>query len=59
MKIIYQIISAVGLAMLLVPSILFFLGNIEPEPMKNYMFIGTMLWFAGAIPWLGRKKKEI
>ena len=56
MKYIYIILAVVGLAMLLVPSLLFFSGKIESEQMKNYMFIGTLLWFSGAIPWLGKKK---
>lgn len=58
MRTIYQIIAVVGLIMVLVPSILFFSGNVESDQMKTYMFIGTMLWFAGAIPWLGKKKRE-
>ena len=59
MRTIYKIIAVAGLALVLVPSILYFLGNIEPGQMKTFMFTGTMLWFAGAIPWLGRKKKEV
>ena len=59
MRTVYQIIAAAGLAMVLVPSILYFTGKVEAEQMKTYVFIGTMLWFAGAIPWLGKKKKEV
>ena len=59
MRTVYQIIAAAGLALVLVPSLLYFTGNLEADQMKTYMFIGTMLWFAGAIPWLGKKKKEV
>ena len=47
-----------GLTLVLVPVILYYNGTITPEQMKNFAFLGTVLWFSGAIPWLGRKKKE-
>ena len=56
MKAIYQLIALVGLLLLLIPSFLFYLDSIEEANMKLLMFIGTLLWFAGAIPWLGKKK---
>ena len=59
MRYIYQLLAAVGLAFVLIPSILHYFGNMENEQMKTYVLLGTMLWFAGAIPWLGRKKKEV
>lgn len=58
MRIIYQIASLAGLILVLLPSVLFYLGMIEPEKMKNFIFVGTVLWFSGAIPLLGRKKTE-
>ena len=56
MKYFFITISIVGLAMVLVPSLLLFFGVLESEQMNNYMLIGTLVWFSGAIPWLGRKK---
>lgn len=56
---IYQLLAVVGLALVLIPSLLHYLDHFGNEQMKTYIFLGTMLWFAGAIPWLGRKKKEI
>jgi hypothetical protein len=44
--------------MTLLPAFFFFFGTLEEEQMKLYMFIGAMIWFAGAIPWLGQKKRE-
>jgi hypothetical protein len=34
------------------------MDRLELDQMKTFMLLGTMFWFAGAIPWLGRKKKE-
>ena len=44
--------------MVLIPSFLYYYQRIDPGQMKLYMAIGTLLWFAGAIPWLGQKKTE-
>jgi hypothetical protein len=56
MKYFFVILSFIGLALTLVPSILFYMDMLDPAQMKTYMLIGTLLWFSGAIPWLGRKK---
>ena len=58
MKYFYIIVAIAGLALVLIPSLLLYLGKIEAEQMKNYMFIGTLLWFSGAIPWLGKKRAQ-
>lgn len=58
MRYFYPILASVGLAMVLVPSVLHYMDLMPDGQMKTYMLLGTMLWFAGAIPWLGRKKKE-
>ncbi len=59
MKYIYRLLAAAGLALVLIPSVLHYLDNMGNDQMKTYAILGTILWFAGAIPWLGRKKKEI
>lgn len=56
MKTIYMIVAIAGALMTLVPPLLFFYGSMEQEQMKLIMFLGTMVWFAGAIPWLGKKR---
>lgn len=58
MRYFYQLLAIAGLVMVLVPSLLHFMGRMDMVQMKTYMLLGTMLWFAGAIPWLGRKKRE-
>jgi hypothetical protein len=59
MRYFYQLLASAGLAMVLVPSVLHYMDLMPNEQMKTWIFLGTMLWFAGAIPWLGRKKKQI
>jgi len=58
MKTIYRFVAIIGLLMVLIPSFLYFFQRLDPEQMKRYIAIGTLLWFAGAIPWLGQKKTE-
>ena len=56
MKYLYRLMAVAGLALTLVPPILFYAGTMTEEQMKLFMFIGTLIWFSGAIPWLGKKK---
>jgi hypothetical protein len=58
MKIFYKIVAIAGLMMMLVPALLFYFQTMENSQMKLYMGIGTLLWFSGAVPWLGQKKTE-
>ncbi len=58
MKNFYKIVAVVGLTMTLVPSLLFYFDLIEISQMKLYMAVGTVLWFSGAIPWLGQKRTQ-
>ena len=58
MKYIYMIIAFAGLIMTLLPSLMHYFGSLPEQSMKSYILVGTFLWFAGAIPWLGKKKKE-
>lgn len=58
MKYIYPLAGLIGLALLLIPVLMHFTGKMEADQMKNIMFIGTIVWFAAAIPWLGKKRDE-
>ncbi len=58
MKYFYMLIALAGLCLLLIPALLLYLGRIDAESMKNLMFVGTLLWFSGAIPWLGKKNTQ-
>ena len=58
MRTIYQLIAAAGAGLVLLPAVLHYLDRMGNDQMKSFVLLGTMLWFAGAIPWLGRKKRE-
>ena len=57
MKPLLQIISLIGLLLVLLPAILTFAGRMDFEQTKTWMVIGTVVWFASAIFWLGKKKE--
>ena len=56
MKYLYAALGIIGLLLLLFSAIMHFFGQMDADRMKDLMLIGTVIWFAGAIPWLGRKK---
>lgn len=58
MKYIYPIAGLAGILLLIVPAVMHFSGSMESEQMKNLMFVGTVIWFAAAIPWLGKKTQQ-
>jgi len=58
MKYFYILLAVAGLLLVLIPAVLLYLGRMEAGQMKNLMFVGTLLWFSGAIPWLGKKKVQ-
>lgn len=55
MKYIYRLMAILGLVLTLTPPLLYYFDSMNEERMKLIMFIGTLLWFTGAIPWLGKK----
>ncbi len=56
-KILYRITAVAGLLVVFIPAILRYTGTMADGTMKNLMFAGTLIWFIGAIPWLGKKKQ--
>lgn len=50
MKRLLQVIASAGLALVLLPSILYFGGAIDHGTVIASMTWGTVLWFIGAIP---------
>ncbi len=58
MKYILQFISFVGLLLTIIPPILYFRGTITHSSQNWIMFLGTIVWFASAYFWLGRKWKK-
>lgn len=52
MKLLLKIISFIGLGLSIVPAILVFGGQMEPDTCKQLMFLGTILWFLTAPSWM-------
>ncbi len=57
MKILLIILSAIGLGLTIVPSVLVFIQDISLESHKQFMLIGMILWFATAPFWI--KEQEL
>ncbi len=58
MKILIKIGSFLSLVLTIVPSIIFFVGNLELSQMKVYMGIGMVLWFVTAPFWINKPSKS-
>jgi hypothetical protein len=56
MKRLLPLISAIGLALVIVPACLYLAGMVEKPQMKLLMLIGTALWFLTAPFWMGRDR---
>lgn len=57
-KAILIILSFIALAMTVVPAFLVFANVISLQEHKHYMFAGTIIWFATAPFWMGKKKDK-
>jgi hypothetical protein len=55
MKNILKLISLLGLALTIVPSLLVFRGTIDLKLHYNLMIIGMVLWFGSAPFWMKSK----
>jgi hypothetical protein len=58
MQLILKILSYLALALLFLAPVLYFTGTIAKPPMQTAMLIATVLWFATAPFWMGRKAKQ-
>jgi hypothetical protein len=52
------LISAVALALVFVPALLYLGDSIDKPRMQTLMLIGTALWFASAPFWIGARRDE-
>ncbi len=59
MKILTQIISAVGLALTVAPAFFVFSGHITWDTHATLMIVGTALWFATAPFWMKTKDSVV
>jgi hypothetical protein len=55
MKILLIIISSIGLAMSILPSVLVFLGKMDMQTNTTLMTIGMVLWFGTSPFWINSK----
>ena len=55
MKTLTKILSYVGLALTVIPSIFVFAGNIEWQTHADLMLGGTLLWFVTAPFWMKKQ----
>ncbi len=58
MKKIMEIISYLALALLVAAPILFYAEKVTLELNKTLMLAATIVWFAGALCWMGREKTD-
>ncbi len=56
MKPILMAASVVGLALVIVPPVLYFAARMDKGSMQALMLAGTLLWFASVPFWMGRRQ---
>lgn len=56
-KLILKVISFIGLALSIIPSILFFVGTISRDNYLSAMVVGMFMWFGAAVFWV--KKEDL
>lgn len=57
MRLLLQLLSFLGLALTIVPSVLVFMGQLAFETNQTLMFIGMVLWFGATPFWMGKDAK--
>jgi len=57
MKPILMAASFAGLALVIVPPVLYFGAAMEKGSMQTLMLAGTLLWFVTVPLWMGRKAR--
>mgnify|MGYP003736171833 CR=1 FL=1 len=58
MKKIMETISYLSLVLLVAAPVLFYAEKASLQGSKNLMLAATVVWFASALCWLGRKKEN-
>lgn len=57
-QLVLKVLSFLGLITMLVSSILYLNGDIVESTVNTYMMIGTLMYFATAIFWLGKRQSS-
>ncbi|MBN2234548.1 MAG: hypothetical protein JW706_05315 [Opitutales bacterium] len=58
MKTALKWISLLALVAVILPPFLYFKGSVSKPMMSGIMLAGTVLWFATAPFWMGRRQEE-
>lgn len=58
MKKLLPSVSLVGLALVIVPAILYLAETVEKDSMKLLMLLGSLVWFGTAPFWMGGRDKS-
>jgi len=56
MKKLLPVISAIGLALVVVPACLYLANFTDKPQMETLMLVGTVLWFVSAPLWMGKHR---
>lgn len=55
MRKITPIVSAIALALVVVPSLFFWMGGLDLDTLKIAALVGTIAWFAATPFWMSRE----
>lgn len=58
MKKLLQIISLIGLLLVIVPACMYLADSMDKSRMQTIMLAGTVLWFITAPFWMNKKSGE-
>ena len=53
-----KLASLIALVVTVTPSLLYFQGMLDAEPMKWISLVGTIAWFIATPMWMGKKPHE-
>lgn len=53
------LISLIGLALTIVPSLIHLFGDLSEKMTFTLMGVGMVIWYVAATPWLAFKKEEL
>jgi len=56
MRLVLQIISWIALAMTVIPSIVYFSGNMDLDRVKWLLVLATVVWFVVTPFWMDKKE---
>jgi len=54
MNTISKVISLIGLAVTVIPCLLYYFGMMDHEMVKTVALVGTIIWFISTPLWMGR-----